>query len=352
MKREDLSLFKGRRVFLTGDTGFKGAWLSLWLHDLGAHVHGYALPPEKKGDLFRLLRLDRLIQHEDGDIRDLAKLKASITRARPEFLFHLAAQALVRRSHEKPALTFETNVTGSANVLEAARECPSLRSLVYVTSDKCYRNKGLARGYREDDELGGSDPYSASKAFAELILTSYQDAYFKKNRRLGTASARAGNVIGGGDWADDRIVPDIVASLQRGRPVTLRNPKAVRPWQHVLDPLAGYLSLAAGLRRAPARYAGAWNFGPEASQSRTVLDLTHALARRWGKPLKVTIKPSRIPEAHVLRLDAAKSRRQLGWTPRWDFAAAVEKTSDWYRAADAGEDARELTRRQIREYLV
>lgn len=345
-----LSRFKGRRVFVTGDTGFKGSWLSLWLADLGAEVHGYALPPRSRGDLFCRLGLAGLIRHQDGDIRDLKSLARAVRRAKPEYLFHLAAQPIVRQSYRDPVETFATNVQGSVNVLEAARSCPSLRSLVYVTSDKCYRNKDLARGYREDDELGGGDPYSASKACAELVFEAYRSAFLDKLPRLGAASARAGNVIGGGDMADDRIVPDCVRALRGGKTLILRRPRAVRPWQHVLEPTFGYLLLATRLRQDPKRFSGAWNFGPRAAEARPVIDLVNGLSRRWRKPLPVKIVPSPLHEAHLLRLDASKSRR-LGWRPRWDFRETIARTADWYAAAGERGPVLDLSRGQIRDYL-
>jgi CDP-glucose 4,6-dehydratase len=346
MKALPLSRFKGKRVFITGDTGFKGAWLALWLHDLGAKVHGYALPPEKRGDLFNILGLEKLIAHEDGDIRDRRRLALAMKRARPEFVFHLAAQALVRRSYKDPAGTYETNLLGSANLLAAVDACKTVRSLVYVTSDKCYKNKGFSRGYREDDELGGGDPYSSSKAMAEFLFAGW-----RPSRRVGAASARAGNVIGGGDWAEDRIVPDIVTALSKKRSLVLRNPKAVRPWQHVLEPLYGYLLLASKLRENPRRFSGSWNFGPEAKESRTVRELAQVFSASWNQPLKIKFEPSPLHEAHLLRLDARKARR-LGWKPRWDFERGVAETASFYKAVALGADAKAVARRQIREYLV
>ena len=248
--RDLLAAFAGKRVLVTGDTGFKGSWLCMWLHRLGAEVTGFALPPKLDIDHFNLLRLDRVIRHVDGDIRDLPALQRAFEEFQPEILFHLAAQSLVRYSYDEPKLTFDTNVGGSINVLECVRATPSLRAVVYVTSDKCYRNKEWIWGYRENDELGGRDPYSASKAAAELVFSAYVDSYFAQRSALGIASVRAGNVIGGGDWAADRIVPDSIKSLQAHQPILLRNPNATRPWQHVLEPLSGYLVLASqALRR-------------------------------------------------------------------------------------------------------
>jgi len=264
------SFFKDRRVLITGDTGFKGSWLSHWLNMLGADVTGYALPPKNRGDLFNQLRLQRRIHHVNGDIRNSAGLRKVFLHFRPEIVFHLAAQSLVRVSYADPAGTIETNVAGSAHLLDAVRRQPSVRALIYITSDKCYLNKEWAWAYRENDELGGRDPYSASKAAAELIFASYSASYFADRKTLGAASVRAGNVIGGGDWAIDRIVPDCIRALQKNRAIELRHPSAVRPWQHVLDPLYGYLVLAARLHAHPKDFSGSWNFGPSIHSSRTV----------------------------------------------------------------------------------
>ncbi len=346
-----LSHFRGRRVLVTGDTGFKGSWLCLWLRELGAEVLGYALPPLSQHDLFCQLGLSGLIRHVNGDIRDANRLRKTVRDFKPEILFHLAAQSLVRLSYEQPALTFETNVIGSVNVLEAARACPTLGALVYVTSDKCYRNFGQRQAHREEDELGGADPYSASKACAELALGAYQESFFKSRSSFGAASARAGNVIGGGDWAKDRIVPDTIRALLLDRPLVLRNPKASRPWQHVLDALFGYLNLAATLSKSPERHAGAWNFGPPASKSRTVLGLVRQLSSCWGKPVRIRVQASDLPESRVLNLDSRKSQR-LGWGARWDFATSTQKTASWYKTVRPGADPLEATRQQLREYLV
>ena len=259
-----LSIFSGKRVLVTGDTGFKGSWLCLWLRELQADVVGYALPPKTNEDLFNLLGLEKFIHHIAGDIRDLEGLQLVFDEFQPEYLFHLAAQSLVRLSYKEPKLTFDTNVGGSVNVLEAVRATTSLRSVIFVTSDKCYRNKEWIWGYRENDALGGHDPYSSSKAAAELVLSAYQDSFFNNRKALGVASVRAGNILGGGDWAKDRLVPDIIKSLRQDTPIILRNPGATRPWQHVLDPLFGYLLLASRLYTSPQAFAGPFNFGPGA----------------------------------------------------------------------------------------
>jgi CDP-glucose 4,6-dehydratase len=351
MNRE-LSLFRGKRALVVGDTGFKGSWLSFWLHLLVAEVSGFALPPRSREEHFSRLALHKVIRHVDGDIRDLPSLRKAVKRARPHFLFHLAAQSLVRVSYQDPKRTFDTNVGGSVNVLEAVREAPGLRAVIYVTSDKCYRNKEWVWGYRENDELGGGDPYSASKAAAELVFTAYVESYFRKRKELGVASVRAGNVIGGGDWAVDRIVPDCIRALRAGRPIILRHPAATRPWQHVLDPLFGYLVLAARLYQEPEHFRGSWNFGPDGESSRTVRDLADKIAKCWGKgEVRVKAQPRSPHEASWLFLNCDKARKELGWRTRWRFDRAVEETVAWYRRTMQGDDVRAATERQIRAYM-
>lgn len=340
--------FRGKRVFLTGDTGFKGSWLALWLSELGAEVYGFSLPPLHEGDHYNAVRLIQRISHTDGDIRDIDALHAAALRCDPEFIFHLAAQPLVRRSYRDPKETFDTNIAGSVNVLEVARACPKLRSLVFVTSDKCYQNKEWVWGYRENDELGGYDPYSASKAAAEIVFSSYNTCFFSKKEGLGAASARAGNVVGGGDMSEDRIVPDCIRALSAGEPIVIRNPQATRPWQHVLEPLYGYLQLALALRGDPPRFAGAWNFGPDDGSFKTVEDLAHLIIAEWGHgELVANINPNAPHEAGLLHLNCDKARQRLNWSPRWSFVETVKRTVAWYRAED--KLATSLT--QIREYM-
>jgi CDP-glucose 4,6-dehydratase len=344
--------FAGRRVFVTGDTGFKGSWLAVALLELGAEVRGYALPPEHERGHFRLANLGALIAHEDGDLRDAETLLKSVREFEPDMIFHLAAQPLVRTSYEEPKRTFDTNVGGSVNVLEAARQCPSLRALVYVTSDKCYRNKEWSWGYRENDELGGDDPYSASKAAAELVFSSYLASYFRTREGFGAASVRAGNVIGGGDWSANRIVPDCIRALIAEEPIVLRNPDSTRPWQHVLEPVFGYMLLAARLLDAPTRFSGAWNFGPQAEATRTVGELAHEVIRHWGHGAIRVERPANAPhEAGLLQLSCDKARQQLGWQARWPFEDAIRATVEWYRRTHDGEPALDVTRAQIARYL-
>lgn len=344
-------LFKGKRVLVTGDTGFKGSWLSLWLCELGANVIGYALPPENGKCFFNLLRLDSLIHHVDGDIRVLSEVEKVIADHQPEIICHLAGQSLVRRSYVEPKYTFDTNTGGSANILEAARNSSALRVLVYATSDKCYRNKDWVWGYREIDELGGSDPYSASKAAAEIIFSAYCESFFKQRGDLGAASVRSGNVIGGGDWSADRIVPDCIRALEEGRPIALRNPQSSRPWLYVLDALAGYLQLAASLMRAPKRFSGSWNLGPHGDSIRTVSDLAWEIVRCWGEGGVVYDEQKDAPyEAQHLHLNCDKALSELEWKPRLNFHEAVSMTVEWYRQISEGKSALEVSRKQIRAY--
>lgn len=348
---KELDIFQGKKVLVTGHTGFKGSWLSMWLHHLGAEVTGYALPPENANDHFNLLQLDRMIRHIEGDIRDFDHLQQVMNDTQPEFIFHLAAQSLVRLSYESPKMTFDTNVGGSVNLLEAARQCPSVRSLIYVTTDKCYWNNEWIWGYRENDALGGRDPYSASKAAAEMVFTAYLESFIKNRPDFGAASVRAGNVIGGGDWARDRIVPDCIASLLEGRPISIRNPAATRPWQHVLEPLFGYLLLAARLYAEPDRYSGPWNFGPRGGSIRNVEQLARGIIELWGDGSIEYNMDSEAPhEANVLQLNCDKAHHLLGWQPCWGFATTLQHTIEWYRGLQRGEPAQRLTLDQIELY--
>ena len=342
--------FAGKRVFITGHTGFKGSWLAAWLHVLGADVTGFAQPPEYAFSHFEQLGLANRIRHIEGDIRDASSLRRALCGARPEFVFHLAAQPLVRRSYAEPKLTFDTNVGGSVNLLEAVRDCDAVRALIYVTSDKCYRNRESREGYRETDELGGHDPYSASKACAELVLASYRSSFFSApGASIMAASVRAGNTIGGGDFAEDRIVPDCIRALAAGRPIPVRNPHAIRPWQHVLEPLSGYLALASRLYTGED-LRGAWNFGPERESHRTVGELVNTVIESWGSGSKELVFGGGLGETSTLYLNCDKSERELGWRPVFGFRQAVRRTVDWYREAAAGAGVWELTTAQIDEY--
>lgn len=346
-----LPAFAGARVFVTGHTGFKGSWLALQLKEVGAEVMGYALPPEQPGSHFELLELARSIHHVEGDIRDAGKLAATLREFQPEFVFHLAAQALVRRSYAEPQATFDVNVMGSVNLLEAVRQCDSVRSLVYITSDKCYENVEWVWGYRENDRLGGHDPYSASKAAAELAFSAYAHSFLAGRASLGTATARAGNVIGGGDWAADRIIPDCIRAIRDGAPITLRNPAATRPWQHVLEPISGYLMLAARLREAPGKYAGSWNFGPPSTEVRTVQEVAERIVARFGRGSVVVGEVAAQHEAQLLQLNCDKASQLLGWHPRWNVEQTLAATADWYKAVLGGGGAREVSRHQLHDYF-
>jgi len=326
--------FDGRRVFVTGHTGFKGAWLTSWLLGLGAEVTGYALPPSTEPSLFDALDLAARLRHVVGDVCDRDRLTGVMQEARPSVVFHLAAQPLVRRGYAEPHETFATNVMGTVDVLEAVRACDAVGAVVIVTSDKCYDNAETGRAFREGDPLGGRDPYSASKGCAELVTAAYRASFFDADRPAGVASVRAGNVIGGGDWAPDRIVPDSVRALAAGEPVVVRNPDAVRPWQHVLEPLAGYLWLAARLVDEGPGLAGAWNFGPaDEDASRPVRWVVERFLDAWGGGAWATPQPGAVQphEARSLALDSHKARERLDWAPVWDATTAVRLTATWYR---------------------
>ena len=344
--------YRGRRVLVTGHTGFKGAWLAEWLGTLGAEVTGYALDPPTEPSLFEAIGLGERLRHVVADVRDYDRLAAEMQAARPSVVFHLAAQPLVRRGYAEPHETFETNVMGTANVLEAARACDAVQAVVIVTSDKCYRNPETGDAFREADPMGGRDPYSASKACAELVTAAYRESFFADGAAI--ASARAGNVIGGGDWAADRIIPDCVRALAAGEEIVVRRPDAVRPWQHVLEPLAGYLQLAALMLRDGHRYDGAWNFGPtDADGERPVRWVVGRFLDEWGSgswsvPADAGPQPH---EAHWLRLDSMKAREELAWAPAWDAPTAVRRTAAWYREYHrAPALARDLVRRDLQAY--
>lgn len=347
-----LSAFSGRRVMITGHTGFKGSWLAFLLNEIGADVLGYALPAEQPLSHFGRLDLAKSIRHVEADVRDAAKLSETMIGFQPEFVFHLAAQALVRPSYADPVGTFDTNVMGSVNLLEAVRHCESVRSLVYITSDKCYENLEWLWGYRENDRLGGHDPYSASKAAAEIAFSAYARSFFVHRPELGAATARAGNVIGGGDWALDRIVPDCIRAIGAGKPVVLRNPNATRPWQHVLEPIAGYLLLAARLYEQPATYAGAWNFGPPSCEVRTVQEVAERIVDRFGRGrVVIECSAAKQHEANLLQLNCDKASQLLGWRPRWNVEKTLIATADWYKAVMDGVPAGTVTKQQLRNYF-
>ena len=352
---EDLDLksqfWGGRRVLLTGHTGFKGSWLLLMLEAMGARVTGLSQEPDTSPSMFRQIGGDMLCHHHIADIRDPLEVSRIVSEAKPEIIMHLAAQPLVRRSYLNPIETFATNVIGTANVLDAARNVSGLRAIVSVTTDKCYKNTGHTQGYVEDDMLGGHDPYSNSKACAELVTQCFRDSFFAGSG-VGVATARAGNVIGGGDYSDDRLVPDAVRALAADKPLEIRHPNAVRPWQHVIEPLSGYCRLAERLVTDPELFAGGWNFGPRASDMAPVSQVVDLLAQHWGRACSYVQQPGEHPhEAGILTLDSSKANNQLGWRPRLTLAQATGWTADWYRGVETGADAALMARMQIRQYL-
>jgi CDP-glucose 4,6-dehydratase len=355
---DDLRLYAGRRVLVTGHTGFKGAWLCEWLLGLGADVCGLALPAPKPS-LFFALELERRMKHAIQDVRNAHELQHAITAWRPEIIFHLAAQALVRVSYREPVDTFATNTLGTAHLLEAVRAAKLPCAIVVVTTDKCYENDGRARSFQETDPLGGHDPYSASKAAAEIVVASYRDSFFARGTEVALASARAGNVIGGGDWAEDRIVPDSIRALSAGKPIPVRNPDFTRPWQHVLEPLGGYLLLGAKLEQARqsqspeqiARYAQAFNFGPEPGANRRVREVVEEILKHWPGAWEHVAQEHHLPEAPLLSLAIDKAKATLGWSPRWDFTRTVAETVAWYREHNSGACSMlDFTRGQISAY--
>ncbi len=351
--------YAGKRVLLTGHTGFKGAWLTLWLERLGAKVTGLSLEPEAQS-VFLTAGVQSSCEHHVGDIRHFAQVREAVQAARPEIVFHLAAQALVRKSYAEPLATIETNINGTAHVLEAIRVTKQRCGVVVVSSDKCYENREWVYGYREEDAMGGHDPYSMSKGATELITASWRRSFFPLSKLaehgVGIASARAGNVIGGGDWAADRIVPDCIRSLAKGEPIGVRSPHAIRPWQHVLEPLGGYLMLGVKLLTAarPQDFCDGWNFGPAAASAQPVSALANALVKAWGQGSWVDQSdPKAHHEASLLRLSIDKAHAKLGWLPRWDFDETIARTVAWYRAQQEGASAAQLkalTLEQIAAY--
>ena len=340
--------WQGRRVLVTGHTGFKGGWLALWLHQLGAEVTGFALPASTEPNLFGQARLAELVTHVEGDIRDAVAFERAIADARPELIFHLAAQPLVRQSYADPVETYATNVMGTVHLLDACRRVDSVRAIVCVTSDKCYENREWVYPYRETDPMGGHDPYSSSKGAAELAIASFRRSYFADGPSV--ASVRAGNVIGGGDWADDRLVPDIVRALLAGERPQIRNPQAIRPWQHVLDALSGYLLVGQRLLDGEDSAADAWNFGPADVDTRPVAWVADELLRLWGTEGWDSPDLAQPHEANILKLDCSKARSLLDWAPRLTLERALRLVADWHKAVADGDDARALSIRQIQEF--
>ena len=352
------NIYKNKKVLITGHTGFKGSWLAMWLKELEAEVIGYALDPPSDPSNFEATRLQRKMTHVYGDIRDLDQLMDTFKNNQPEFVFHLAAQPLVRLSYEEPKLTFDTNVGGTVNVFEAVRKTASVKVLVNITSDKCYENREWVWGYRENDPMGGHDPYSASKGCAELVFGAYLKSFFSagatQGRAIGAASARAGNVIGGGDWGHDRLVPDCIRALSRHQPIGIRSPRAIRPWQHVLEPLGGYLQLGAALWQDPQKYSGAWNFGPENNSHLTVAQMADRLIKYWGSGSWIDLSdPNAVHEANLLKLNCDKAHAELNWYSALTIDECLHMTADWYKKfySDTGtKDMYQFCVAQVRNY--
>ena len=345
----DRAFWQGKRVFLTGHTGFKGSWLSLWLVSLGAEVKGYALRPPTSPSLFNEAEVGKVIDSKIGDIRDQDTLHESMFEFDPDILIHMAAQPLVRYSYDAPIETYEVNVIGTAKVLEVARSCPNLKAIVNITTDKCYENDGRQYGYKESDPMGGYDPYSSSKGCAELVTSSYRSSFFQ-DQGVGLASVRAGNVIGGGDWADNRLIPDILRSFEKSETVVIRNPGATRPWQHVLEPLSGYLILAEKLYKNQKEYAEGWNFGPNEQDVKSVDWIVNEMTLKWpnsGWRLDSNYNPY---EAVFLKLDILKSKSRLEWQPVWGLNYTLEKIVNWHRAWINEEDIQAVCLAEIKEY--
>lgn len=348
----DSTFWKGRRALITGHTGFKGSWLSLYLKMLGSELYGYSLEPETNPSLFKEAMIDNLMSKSlFGDINDLSQITSFLKESQPSVLFHLAAQPIVRESFLNPIETLETNIIGTAKVIKAALECDSIRSIVIITSDKCYKNQDRKRGYIEEDPLGGDDPYSASKAAAEIITQSFRQSFFNESS-CKMATVRAGNVIGGGDWANYRLIPDVINAFRNEQVLSIRNPSAIRPWQHVLEPLTGYISLAEKLTsKDRIKYEDAWNFGPDELAHKNVEQLVKTISRYWEGNTDWEILQEGPKETELLFLDSSKSRKLLDWSPVLDFDESIKLTIDWYKSFYEGSNARDLTNHQIEQYL-
>jgi CDP-glucose 4,6-dehydratase len=348
MTAVDNNFWRGKRVFLTGHTGFKGSWMALWLQAMGAHVKGFALEPNTTPSLFNEANVAQHMESVTGDIRDADAIARGMSVFNPDILIHMAAQPLVRQSYEAPVETYGTNVMGTVHVLEAARKCDRLRAIINVTTDKCYENREWEWPYREDEALGGHDPYSSSKGCAELVTAAYRRSFFHRPDDAALASARAGNVIGGGDWAQDRLLPDVLRAFGAGEAVTIRYPYAVRPWQHVLEPLSGYLLLAEQLFQQGQSMAVPWNFGPAADGAQPVQWIVEHMVKQWGNGASWAVEDSDQPhEAQILRLDTTRARSRLGWHPRWDLSTTLGRIVAWHQAWLGGADARRLCQNEI-----
>lgn len=351
----DSRFWQDKKVFVTGHTGFKGSWLSLWLDSLGADVTGYALEPPTEPSLFDLCRLKEIIHSVRGDVRDLDQLTSAMVKAKPEIVIHMAAQSLVRESYRIPVETYAVNVMGTVNLLESVRNCKGVKAVVNVTTDKCYENREWVWGYRENEPMGGYDPYSNSKGCSELVTSAYRSSFFNQRdyplHGVAVASARAGNVIGGGDWAADRLIPDSVRALLKGEKIRIRNPYAIRPWQHVLEPLSGYLILAQSLYEKGTDFAEGWNFGPNDEDARPVEWIIKKMCEKWGNNSSYAIDKGDHPhEAHYLRLDCSKAKAELEWHPRWDLEKAIDSIIEWTHAYKDKSDLRQASMSQIEAY--
>ncbi|MBE0508746.1 MAG: CDP-glucose 4,6-dehydratase [Marinospirillum sp.] len=347
----DPTFWKGKKVFLTGHTGFKGSWLSLWLQSMGAKVKGFALEPPTTPSLFIEARVAEGMESEIGDIRDLNVITASMTAFNPDILIHMAAQPLVRLSYREPVETYTTNVMGTVHVLEAGRQCSNLKAIVNVTTDKCYENQEWVWGYRENEPMGGHDPYSNSKGCAELVTSAYRNSFFNTADTAALASARAGNVIGGGDWAEDRLIPDILRAFEKQQSVVIRNPLATRPWQHVLEPLSGYLILAEKLYTDGCGFAEGWNFGPRDEDVQPVEWILNHMVEHWGQGVSWQLDKNPQPhEAQLLKLDISKAAAKLKWQPRWSLAHTLDTIVDWHQGWLKDSDMQQQTLKQIEQY--
>lgn len=352
---DELKAFSGKRVFITGHTGFKGSWLCYWLQSLGAIVKGFSLPPATQPNLFSHLDLDKKIDSVIGNINDYSTLSQELINFKPDFIFHLAAQPLVRKSYRDPLDTFQTNVIGTANILQVLNFLDKPCVCICITTDKVYRNNEWIYPYRENDRLGGYDPYSASKACAEMVISSFSNSYFNlktfTEHKKAIASARAGNVIGGGDWSEDRLLPDIVRSLSEKKDIIIRNPSAVRPWQHVMEPLSGYMLLALSLQQDVNKYTGGWNFGPQPEDNFSVLELSKIAINIWGEGNIKLLQDNNGPhEAHLLRLDISKAAGELKWSPKMRAEEAIQRTIQWYKAFYSGSNVTTLVDEDLKYY--
>jgi CDP-glucose 4,6-dehydratase len=348
--------YRNRKVLITGHTGFKGSWLSILLHSLGADVYGFALAPNTVPSLYEIADIDKIVNSTIGDIRDYSFLCKTLDKIKPEIIIHMAAQPLVRESYKNPRETYEVNVMGTVNLLDAVRQVPGIKAILNVTTDKCYENREWFWGYRENEPMGGYDPYSNSKGCSELVTSSFRSSFFNtkdyNNHGVALASARAGNVIGGGDWAEDRLIPDFIRSIVSGKKVKIRSPFAIRPWQHVLEPLSGYLTLCEKLVTGGPSFAEGWNFGPDDSDAKNVEWITNRICSLWGEGAAYEIDRDPQPhEASYLKLDCSKAKSMLGWYPRWKIDQSLQMIVDWHKACSVNEDMKKVTEKQIQAYF-